>query len=108
MRANLSENMVNDLLKSVFRDTGYKHAVPYSMRKSAAKWWSMCGAREWEIKNGGRWISNSWFEYVQNGSFEGQLSIQPCDLPIRKMWVWRSNTFEMKEHRELRSSHFAR
>ena len=100
-RANMSEDIVNTLLKRIFTEAGYVDATPYSMRKSAAKWFAMSGALEWEIANGGRWISDSWRDYVQTGMFEDQFGTLPRDLLIRKMWVWRCNTYELKAHREV-------
>jgi hypothetical protein len=55
--ANLSKDAIYEILNVVFNRAGYPECSGYTFRRSSVKWWRVCGAQEWEIKNGGRWHS---------------------------------------------------
>ena len=90
-RANLSVEVVNETLRDIFNRSGFPLCTGYSFRRSSVKWWRICGAQEWEIKNGGRWHSG-WLHaaYLEEGQLD-HLS-KEGNHPIRKMWVWKPNT----------------
>lgn len=90
-RANLTTEAVNAILAQIFTRAGYPQCSGYTFRRSSVKWWYICGAQEWEIRNGGRWKSNYMHAvYLEEGQLEALA--KQADHPIRKMWVWKNNT----------------
>lgn len=91
--ANLSKDAIYEILNVVFNRAGYPKCSGYTFRRSSVKWWRVCGAQEWEIKNGGRW--HSFFmhaTYLEEGPYlEDGISNEESH-PIRKLWVWKPNT----------------
>ena len=91
-RATFSSDTISTLLSAVFQKAGYPQCTGYTFRRSSVKWWRICGAQEWEIKNGGRW-SSAWMHagYLEEGMLD-PLRQDDDSHPIRKLWVWRPNT----------------
>ena len=88
--AYLKYTKLTEINKRVLGGAGYAAACNYTYRKSSAKWYSSLGWQDWAIRNGGRWKSISYLDYVQEGQYE--YHDNPADDPIRKLWVWRPNT----------------
>jgi len=90
--ATFTEANVSTLLRDIFDRAGYADATGYTFRRSSVKWWAICGAQAWEMRNAGRWKTEAqYFVYVEEGQLETQRN--PADNPIRTLWVWQPNTW---------------
>ena len=100
--ANMTQSMLHTINVNIFERAGYFGICNRSIRKTSAKWMAQCGAPEWQIKNAGRWKSNTFQKYLDEGFFDTGLA--PHEMPIRKLWVWRRNTMATALHSELTQS----
>ena len=101
---NLSYKKYSRILKRIFEKAGYSNLTPYTIRKFSVKWGARCGAKDWQLKNTGRWyvVSRHFHIYVQQGHIEEETATTHGKVDeIRKLWVYRPTSFHKVMHPEL-------
>ena len=107
-QSNRIVNILYDEYSSILRRplslAGYRGLKPYTIRKFSVKWGARCGAKDWHLKNTGRWqkTSSHFHAYVQEGISESEQYCSNGKIDeIRKLWVYRPTTFHKNIAPEL-------
>ena len=93
---NILYDEYSSILRRLFSLAGYRGLKPYTIRKFSVKWGARCGAKDWHLKNTGRWqkTSSHFHAYVQEGISESEQYCSNGKIDeIRKLWVYRPTTF---------------
>lgn len=97
MQVNFSYSALERMINKMHCNAGFKQLSMYSIRKTATKWGARCGAKEWHLKNTGRWTKTSthFHFYVQEGQWESEMALENGTEvdPIRLLWVYKPTTF---------------
>ena len=89
-QVNISEAQWESTLKKLFTKAKLPRCSAHSIRRSAAIWAARCGARTFELQQGGRWSKNSssFFEYFIDGQSIVLKWERIGDDPIFRLWCY--------------------
>jgi hypothetical protein len=94
---NLHYHHLSRVFKVIFKNARLPPETSlYIFRKTGAKWAARCGAKEWQIKNTGRWYRTSrhFHSYIEAGVYESELKSMDAQIDIiRTFWVYKPTCF---------------